>query len=486
MDHYPSILEQAEGLRPDSVASVFTEARSGIRLVCVPGGEPAAGRIELAGSSVSLTTAGSALARPDGSYSETPCLAWVDQAGDLGFYGTIEDETMRQGLSDLAREAWGGTDLGDFDAASARWPPPCELIELTGDVRDALMADMPGLTCMMMFESWAQQVACASSGYAAARDTRSSSFGLVAVLMECDGAASLGAVPCRPADSSADAIRVSLLRAGEEALATAAESLGTPYPEPGRYDTVWDGIAATAVVHEGLGHTLEARHGASSVMSSRMGQQVTSDKITVVEDPTTPGVVGGYRFDDEGVPSRRSVLIEEGVLRQMMHDRGTALALGVPPNGHGRRGSFRVPGMARMANTSLLGNDVDPESLIGSIERGLFITRAMGGRSGVSGVFKVIIGQARVIERGRLGGTLSGFLVRAGIDEGLMRWRVAGPATEPLTGDCGLRPEQTITVSTSSPVLLIPDVEVVRPLTGQDILAMFRDPGYSIKLLDSI
>ena len=164
----------------------------------------------------------------------------------------------------------------------------------------------------------------------------------------------------------------------------------------------WPGV----LLHEAVGHGLEGdfnRKG-TSAFSKLMGERVASELCTVVDDGTLPSRRGSLNVDDEGVPTRRNVLIENGRLTGYLQDRLNARLMGVAPTGNGRRESFMHYPMPRMTNTFMLAGDDDPEDIIRSVDRGLYAVSFGGGQVDITnGKFVFSASEAYLIEGGRIG-----------------------------------------------------------------------------------
>jgi TldD protein len=169
----------------------------------------------------------------------------------------------------------------------------------------------------------------------------------------------------------------------------------------------WPGI----LLHEAIGHGLEGdfnRKGVSA-FTSRIGQRVASDLVTVVDDGTLPNRRGSLNVDDEGTPTGRTVLIERGVLQGYMQDRLNARLLGMPLTGNGRRESFQHPPMPRMTNTFMLAGEDDPEEILKSVSHGLYAVAFSGGQVDItSGKFVFSASEAYLIEDGRMTAPVKG------------------------------------------------------------------------------
>src|SRR5690606_30433768 len=140
----------------------------------------------------------------------------------------------------------------------------------------------------------------------------------------------------------------------------------------------WPGI----LLHEAAGDGLEGdfNRQRSSVFSRRIGERVAAKGVTVVDDGTIPERRGSLNIDDEGNPTQRNVLIEDGILRGYMQDSLNARLMKVPVTGNGRRESFAHLPMPRMTNTYMLNGDRDPAEIIASVDRGLYAVNFGGGQ----------------------------------------------------------------------------------------------------------
>ncbi len=160
------------------------------------------------------------------------------------------------------------------------------------------------------------------------------------------------------------------------------------------------------LLHEAVGHGLEGdfnRKG-SSIYSGKVGQQVAAKGVTVVDDGTISDRRGSLSFDDEGTPTQRNVLIEDGILVGYMQDRMNARLMGVEPSGNGRRESYAHAPMPRMTNTVMLGGDADPEEIVRSIKKGIWAVDFGGGQVDITnGQFVFQCTEAYLVEDGKVG-----------------------------------------------------------------------------------
>ena len=197
----------------------------------------------------------------------------------------------------------------------------------------------------------------------------------------------------------------------EEALRQALTNLGS-VPAPAGEMTVvlgpgWPGV----MLHEAVGHGLEGdfNRKKTSAFSGLIGQRVASPGVTVVDDGTMPDRRGSLTVDDEGTPSGRTVLIEDGILKGYMHDRLNARLLGATPTGNGRRQSYGHAPIPRMTNTYMLAGNRDPQEIIGSVKRGLYAVNFGGGSVDItSGKFVFSASEAYLIEDGKIGPAVKG------------------------------------------------------------------------------
>jgi len=163
----------------------------------------------------------------------------------------------------------------------------------------------------------------------------------------------------------------------------------------------WPGI----LLHEAIGHGLEGDFNRKKVsaFSGRLGERVASELVTVVDDGTIPSRRGSLNVDDEGTPTGRTVLIENGILQGYMQDRLNARLMGMPLTGNGRRESFAHPPMPRMTNTFMLAGEDDPEEIIRSVPYGLYAAAFGGGQVDITnGKFVFSASEAYLIEDGKI------------------------------------------------------------------------------------
>ena len=197
----------------------------------------------------------------------------------------------------------------------------------------------------------------------------------------------------------------------DDAVRTAMLNLDAQPCPAGTMDVVlgpgWPGI----LLHEAIGHGLEGdfnRKG-TSAFSDRLGQRVAAEGVTVIDDGTIPGRRGSINVDDEGTPSKRNVLIEDGVLVGYLQDRLNSQLMGVEPTGNGRRESYAHLPMPRMTNTFMLAGQDEPEDILKSVQKGIYAVSFGGGQVDItSGKFVFSASEAYRIEDGQIGAPLKG------------------------------------------------------------------------------
>jgi TldD protein len=169
----------------------------------------------------------------------------------------------------------------------------------------------------------------------------------------------------------------------------------------------WPGV----LLHEAVGHGLEGdfvRKG-TSVFAGRIGQRVAAPGVTVIDDGTLPGRRGSLNVDDEGTPTQRTVLIEDGILTGFLQDRLNARLMGVPATGNGRRESYAHLPMPRMTNTFMLAGPEDPAEILRGVSRGLYAANFSGGQVDITnGKFVFAASEAYLIEDGRITAPVKG------------------------------------------------------------------------------
>jgi len=222
----------------------------------------------------------------------------------------------------------------------------------------------------------------------------------------------------------------------------------------------WPGV----LLHEAVGHGLEGdfnRKG-TSAFSGRLGEKVASELVTVVDDGTIENRRGSLNVDDEGIPTQRNVLIENGILRSYMQDRLNARLMGMTPTGNGRRESYAHPPMPRMTNTFMLAGDDDPADIIRSVSHGLYAVNFGGGQVDItSGKFVFSASEAYLIEDGRVTAPVKGATLIGNGPEALTRVARVGNdlKLDEGVGTCG-KDGQSVPVGVGLPTIRIDGMTV--------------------------
>lgn len=244
-----------------------------------------------------------------------------------------------------------------------------------------------------------------------------------------------------------------------EALRIACVNLEAVPAPAGVMDVVlgpgWPGI----LLHEAIGHGLEGdfnRKG-SSAFAGLMGQQIAAKGVTVLDDGTIPDRRGSITVDDEGTPSAKNVLIEDGVLVGYMQDRQNARLMGVKPTGNGRRESYAHIPMPRMTNTYMLGGQVNPGDIVAELKDGIYAVGFGGGQVDITnGKFVFSCTEAYRVQNGIVGVPVKGATLIGDGATALKQIRAIGndPALDPGMGNCG-KAGQWVPVGVGQPTLMI-------------------------------
>ena len=222
----------------------------------------------------------------------------------------------------------------------------------------------------------------------------------------------------------------------------------------------WPGI----LLHEAIGHGLEGdfnRKG-SSAFSNAIGQQVAARGLTVVDDGTIADRRGSLNIDDEGNPTQRTVLIEDGILKGYIQDSLNARLMGMPITGNARRESYAHIPMPRMTNTYMLNGNMPPEEIIKSVKKGLYAANFGGGQVDItSGKFVFSAAEAWMIEDGKLTYPVKGATLIGNGPDVLKRVSMIGNdmALDSGVGTCG-KEGQSVPVGVGQPTLRIDGLTV--------------------------
>ncbi|WP_224961892.1 TldD/PmbA family protein [Geomonas subterranea] len=247
-----------------------------------------------------------------------------------------------------------------------------------------------------------------------------------------------------------------------KAAARGVMMLGARKSPSGQFPVVLSSEAGGTMVHEAIGHGLEADlvQAGSSVYRGRIGERVASELITVVDDATIPHARGSFGFDSEGTAAQRTVLVENGVLKGYLYDRLSAMKDGCASTGNGRRESYRNRPIVRMTNTLIAPGQSDPAEIVKSVSNGLFVKRMGGGQvNTVTGDFVFEVSEGYLIENGVVSEPVRGATLAGNGPEVLRQISMVGNDLGFGIGTCG-KDGQGVPVSDAQPTLLIPAITV--------------------------
>lgn len=243
----------------------------------------------------------------------------------------------------------------------------------------------------------------------------------------------------------------------------AVAKLDAPKVEAGEMAVVISSSAGGTLIHEAIGHSLEAdaiQEGTSPAYKGKLGKQIAPETVSIIDDPTLPAQRGSFAFDDEGVEASPTVLVKNGVLSAYLFDRSTAMKEGRPSNGHGRRESFHARPIPRMSNLYIAPGPDDPAAILRGLKAGILVTHMGSGQvNTTTGEFVFEVDE--------------GYRVQDGVVKGLVRdANLLGVGPEVLRsidrlgsdlgwgiGSCG-KDGQTVPVTDGQPTMRIPKLLV--------------------------
>jgi TldD protein len=250
----------------------------------------------------------------------------------------------------------------------------------------------------------------------------------------------------------------------DEALRQALVNLGSIPAPAGEVPVVlgpgWPGI----LLHEAIGHGLEGdfNRKKTSAFASLMGERIASPGVTVIDDGTMDDRRGSLTIDDEGTPSQRTVLIEDGILTGYIQDRMNARLMNMSPTGNGRRQSYAHSPIPRMTNTFMLNGDRSRDEIIESVDNGIYAVNFGGGQVDItSGKFVFSCTEAYQIEGGRIGAPVKGATLIGSGPDVLTRVSMVGDdmTLDPGIGTCG-KDGQSVPVGVGQPTIKIDNLTV--------------------------
>jgi TldD protein len=225
---------------------------------------------------------------------------------------------------------------------------------------------------------------------------------------------------------------------GETVAKRAIEQLNAKPPKGGKSPVVLGPNVVGVFVHEAFGHLAEADIALSGgVLMNNMGKKIGSDMVTFYDDGTVSGAFGSFKYDAEGVPAQKTLLIKDGVVTGLMHNRETAQKFGAEPTGNARAEDFRVEPIIRMRNTFMAPRDHSFEELVEGIRSGYYFKSFRGGQANLDGTFQVGIQEAYEIVNGEIGEPVRNASISGNTLETLLKVDAVGKDFQLLPGRCG-------------------------------------------------
>ncbi|MGP3667007.1 MAG: metallopeptidase TldD-related protein [Candidatus Bathyarchaeota archaeon] len=227
----------------------------------------------------------------------------------------------------------------------------------------------------------------------------------------------------------------------------------------GIFPVVLDSNVVGVFAHEAFGHLAEADLTlAGSVILNMVGKQVASKLVTIIDDGTVEGAFGSFRYDDEGVPSQKTVLVKDGVVINLMHNRETAKKFNAKPTGNARAENFRYTPIVRMRNTYIKAGNYNFDELFETIKFGYYLKAFRGGEANLDGTFQVGVQEAYEVVNGKIGKPVRNLSISGNTLETLMKVEAIGKEVKLWPGRCGKG--QTAFVCDGGPPLRVGEIQV--------------------------
>ncbi|MEG1255334.1 TldD/PmbA family protein [Clostridium sp.] len=251
-------------------------------------------------------------------------------------------------------------------------------------------------------------------------------------------------------------------RCGIEASRTAITMLHAKNCPAGRMPVAIENGFGGVIFHEACGHSLEATSVAkgNSVFCGKLGQQIASTKVTAIDDGTMPNLWGTLNIDDEGSPTRRNVLIENGILKSYLVDKLNGRRMNMEPTGSSRRQSYKFAPTSRMTNTYIAPGNDENEAIIASVENGLYAKKMGGGSvNPVTGEFNFAVIEGYLVKNGKIGEPVRGATLIGKGSEILMNIDMVGKDLDHGQGMCGSM-SGSIPTNLGQPLLRVSEITV--------------------------
>ena len=227
----------------------------------------------------------------------------------------------------------------------------------------------------------------------------------------------------------------------------------------GRFPVILGSNVVGVFVHEAFGHLAEADLALSGgVLSNRIDKKIASNVVTLFDDGTVENAFGSFKYDDEGVPSQKTLLVENGIVKGLMHNRETAHKFNMKPTGNSRSESFRFEPIIRMTNTYLDPKDQSFEELIESIKSGYYMKSFRGGQATIDGTFQVGVQEAYEIINGEIADPVRNVSISGNTLQTLLKVEAVGKDFKLCPGRCGKG--QTAFVCDGGPHIRVKEVIV--------------------------
>lgn len=225
---------------------------------------------------------------------------------------------------------------------------------------------------------------------------------------------------------------------GERVAKRAVEQLKAKPPKGGTFPAVLGPNVVGVFVHEAFGHLAEADLTLSgSVLLDKLGKKIASDVVTFYDDGLVEGAFGSFEYDDEGVPTQKTLLVKNGVVVGLMHNRETAQKFSAKLTGNARAEDFRFEPIIRMRNTFMEPKDYSFEELVEDVKFGYYIKNFRGGQANLDGTFQVGIQEAYEIVNGEVGAPIRNASMSGNTLETLLKVDAVGKDFELWPGRCG-------------------------------------------------
>lgn len=250
----------------------------------------------------------------------------------------------------------------------------------------------------------------------------------------------------------------------DKAINQLNQNLDAKFAPSGEYPVVLGNGWAGVILHEAIGHGLEAdfnRKG-TSVFTNKIGERVASDSVTIIDDGTIPSKRGSLNFDDEGTLTTRNVLVENGILKNYMYDNMNAILMGKKSTGNGRRESYKYTCVPRMTNTFMLNGEYSEDELISSVNKGIYAVNFSGGQVDItSGKFTFSVQEGYLIENGKITTPIKGVTLIGDGEKVLQNISMIANNMEldPGVGTCG-KDGQSVPVSVGQPSIKVDKITV--------------------------